>query len=323
MLSYAARSTFARWTLKANVGLIFNAGSLALSAAGAAVIGFLFWWLAARTYPADRLGIASAGISAMNLLGLVGDLGLGTFLMAAIQRTDRVGALISTSLLAAGVSSACLAGVFALLAGRISPELAAFTEGPLRAASFVAGVSITGVVLVLDQALVGIMHASLQLARNLCASVVKVALLVAVIQLGRNDAFDIFLAWVLGSAVSTILVLSICARQGSPIVAKPDRRMLRGMGATILGHHSLNLATQVVGLLLPLVVTAMISASANAAFFAAWMIVQVWCLGPAALATVLFPVATKEPHRLAQLMRLTLLLWLFSIKQPIINDDCC
>ena len=308
MAAPASRLAFMRLSVTRNLDLLFNVASLAVSTAGGAAIGFVFWWFAARSYPAEQLGVASAAISAMSLLGLAGDLGLGTFAMSAIHRIDRAAALISTCLLAAGLSSGVLGLAFLFGAAWVSPELAQFFEGPLRGSLFVAGVAITGLILVFDQILVGLMRSSLQLMRNLIASILKLSLLVGAVIWAGSEPLVIFLAWVFGALASVILVLDICVRQKCQVVATPDFRVLWGMGASILGHHALNLSTQVVGLLLPLIVTAMISPAANASFFAAWMIVQVWCLGPAALATVLFPLASKERGRLAHLMRLTLIL---------------
>ena len=90
-----------RLKVMANVDLLLNSGLLAISAAGSAAIGFVFWWLAARFHSSEQLGLASAAISAMSLLGTIGDLGLGTFAMAAIHRTTRCASLISTCLFAA------------------------------------------------------------------------------------------------------------------------------------------------------------------------------------------------------------------------------
>jgi len=308
MWSAAPRFAPVRLKLEANFDLFFNVGSLALSTAGAAALGFVFWWLAARSFSAEQLGVASAAISAMSLVGLLGDLGLGTFAIAAIHRTDRAAALISTCLLTAGLCSAVLGFGFCVVAVWLSPDVGEFIRGPLRWGVFILSASVTGIVLVLDQALVGVMRSSLQLTRNLAASVLKLCLLAVFLKWAPSDGMAVLYAWLCAAIASTIMVLVMCARQKCGVVGAPDWRLLRGMGSSILGHHALNLATQVVGLLLPLVVTMMISARANAAFFAAWMIVQVLCLGPAALATVLFPIASRDRDRMARLMQLTLFL---------------
>ena len=299
-----------RLRVLANLDLFLNSGLLAISAAGSAAIGFVFWWLAARFHSAEQLGLASAVISAMSLLGAIGDLGLGAFAMAAMHRSTHSASLIATCLLAAGVSSGLLGVAFLCVGDRIFPELAAFLEGPFRGAGFVAGVAVCGAALVLDQALAGLVRSSLQLSRNLAASILKCAALGGAIVWGSADPIAIVLATVFGGAASLLVVAAICLRRRYHILAMPDPRFLKGMGGAILGHHALNIATQVVGLVLPLIVTALVSARANASFFTAWMIVQVWCLGPAALATMLFPIVTKDPSRLCNLLRLSLLLCL-------------
>ena len=297
-----------RLKVMANVDLLLNSGLLAVSAAGSAAIGFVFWWLAARFHSAEQLGLASAAISAMSLLGTVGDLGLGTFAMAAIHRTARSASLISTCVLAAALSSGLFGVAFLFLGVRISQELASFLDGPVRGAVFVAGVSACGVALVLDHVLAGLVRSSLQLMRNLSASLLKCAALGGAIVWGSGDSITVVIASTFGVSASIPVVLAICVRRKYPVVAMPTPHLLKGMCGAILGHHALNLTTQVVGLLLPLIVTALVSARANGAFFAAWMIVQVWCLGPAALATMFFPIVSKDASRFSNMMQLTLLL---------------
>lgn len=319
MAAFISGAVVSRLKASANLDLFFNVFFLTVSSAGAAAIGFVFWWLASRSFTAQQVGLSSALVSAMNLIGLVGDLGLGTFAISAMYRSERVASLMSTCFMAACFCSASLSLIFLFFIYFYSLELSHALEGALRWVLFMCGAAVTGLLLVVDQALVGMMRSSLQLTRNLFASVFKLVFLFLAVSFSPGEWFYIFITWVASSVVSVIFVLVLAQRQKMPFVGFPDFQLLRGMGVSIFGHHALNLATQMVGHLLPLVVTVMISATANAAFFTAWMIVQVLCLGPASLATVLFPVVVKEPLRLPDLMRLSLLLsvliaafgWLF------------
>ena len=205
--------------------------------------------------------------------------------------------------------SSAIFGIISLyFIDRLSPELAILLDGRVRGAVFVVGVSACGVALVLDHAVAGLMCSSIQLTRNLTASIVKCVLLGGAIVFGVGGSFTIVLASVFGVTISILFGLVLCSRKKNAVFSMPDFYCLKGFGGAILGHHSLNVATQAVGLLLPLIVTSLVSARANGAFFTAWMIVQVFCLGPAALTTMLYPIATKEASRLPTMMRLTLFL---------------
>ena len=56
--------------VKINRVLALNVISLAGTTVITSLFGFIYWWLAARYYPADSVGLASAGTSAMMLLGV-------------------------------------------------------------------------------------------------------------------------------------------------------------------------------------------------------------------------------------------------------------
>ena len=66
--------------------ILVNAGSLVGTTAVTAGLGFVYWLVAARVFPPGVVGLASALISAMSLLGFVGMLGLGSLLMGELPR---------------------------------------------------------------------------------------------------------------------------------------------------------------------------------------------------------------------------------------------
>jgi len=55
--------------------MLFDAGSLMVSMTLSAGLGFIYWVIAARHYPQESVGLASAAISSMLLLGEVGQFG--------------------------------------------------------------------------------------------------------------------------------------------------------------------------------------------------------------------------------------------------------
>ena len=82
--------------------------------------------------------------------------------------------------------------------------------------------------------------------------------------------------------------------------------MLRGLGKTALAHNWLNLAIAVPYSLIPVLVTVIVSPSANAAFYAAWMLSGFVYIIPQHLSTVLFAVASADPQVIARKLRFTL-----------------
>src|SRR5690242_19080604 len=96
------RTLLLHW-VKANRSILVNAGSLVGSTAVTSILGFAYWWLAARFFLAEAVGIASASISAMILLGNASMLGLGTLLIGELpHHRGRELPLINGALLLVG-----------------------------------------------------------------------------------------------------------------------------------------------------------------------------------------------------------------------------
>lgn len=289
--------------------IVVNAGSLVATTAATSGLGFIYWWLAARLFSPAAVGSAAAAISAMTLLGTVAMLGLGTLLMGELPRQrGRELPLLTTALLVSGVVGAALGVLFGLLAPFISPELQTLVDTPGKDLLFAVGVSLTAITLVLDQALTGLLRGGLQLGRNTIFAVAKlVALLAAGFLVADRLGLTIYTTWVLGNMVSLVVLLRLGkAHGGWNRTARPDLALLNGLKRTAIGHHGLNLALLAPGLVLPLLVTAQLSASLNASFYVAWMLANFVFVPPAALSTMLYAVGSGDPDALAHKIRFTL-----------------
>ena len=295
-----------------HTGLVINAGSLVGSTAITSGLGFIFWWLAARLFPADAVGLASAGISAMMLLSTLAVLGLGTLLVGELPRDpENALPLISTALFIAGLAGGGLGIAFALAAPLVTPSLA-IGQGPEAVLLFGAGVGLTALTMVLDQALIGLLRGALQLWRNTLFATAKLLILAALgFWAASRDALLIYGIWAAGNIISLVYLAAVAARRGVlPQLCRLRLGPIRRLGQVALGHHALNLVLQAPSLLLPMLVTALLSASMNARFYIAWMIASFAFVGPASLGTVLFAIASAEPDALAQKVRMTLKLGL-------------
>src|SRR5215471_2946543 len=103
--------------IKINFVMLVNTGSLIGTTAVTSLLGFGYWWVAARWFSPQAVGLGSATISAMTLLGTVCMLGMGTLLTGELpRRPGEEGPLISTALIVVGGAGACAGVVFALVA---------------------------------------------------------------------------------------------------------------------------------------------------------------------------------------------------------------
>ncbi len=287
--------------------LLTNASSLVATTGVTSALGFLYWALAARLFSQRAVGYGSAAVSAMTLLGTIGMLGLGTVLMGELPRRRPRAGLVSAALLASSLGSMLLGLGFALVAPLVSARFAHITGPPDQAALFAAGVMVTGASLVFDQATIGLMRGGLQLSRNVGFGAAKLlALPIAAIILHDRFGLGITASWVLGTTVSLVPVAVRLKLAGTPVLPRPDWGVLRGLGKTAIAHSWLNIAITVPWSLIPVLVTVVVSPSANAAFYIAWMLVSFLYIIPAALSTVLFAVVAADPQVIARKLRFTL-----------------
>ncbi|RZS91596.1 O-antigen/teichoic acid export membrane protein [Motilibacter rhizosphaerae] len=275
------------------------------------VLGLVYWTVAARGFSVRAVGLASAAISAMQLLGSVGMLGLGTLLIREMSRIDqgRRRVLVRTSLALAAAASTLL-GLLLAVAVHLLPAqgLAPVGASPAVAVAFAVGVGLTGLTLVLDQAVLSLGSGLLQLERNVVASATKIVFLVVLAATGHTGGMAIYLSWTLGNAASLPLVLwrTRGGRQLESTKGLFDWSMMRDLRGAAASHHALNLALQAPPLLLGLVVTLVLSQTDNGYFSTVRLVAGFVFVLPYAMAVGLFAASDADERELLSRMRLTL-----------------
>ncbi len=304
-----ALQTLSHW-MQTNRVMLSNAASLIGTTGVTSVLGFAYWWLAARRFLPEVVGIGSASISVMALLGSFCVLGLGTLLITELPRQPgHEGSLISTALILVGVVGAVVGVLFALIAPYLSTQFLPLRASVIDVIIFGLGVSQTAITIVLDQALIGLLRGNIQLWRNTLFAIGKLVLLfVASIWIAHTTGMSIYATWTIGGLFS-LFALVLCLPFNKSWRSRnylPRWSLLKKLGLSALQHHLLNLALQIPSLLMPVLVTTLLSAKMNAWFYVSWMIVNVVFLVPNALTTVLHAMNSAQPATLAQKARSTI-----------------
>ena len=171
------------------------------------------------------------------------------------------------------------------------------------------GVSLTSVTLVLDNALIGLLRGGVQLWRNLVFALGKlVALWLIVHCVTDRTGMGIYNTWTMGNVISLGILIGFIATK-KPWGSKryhPQWSLLRKLGGAALQHHLLNLVISAPTLLLPVIVTIMFSAKANAWFYVAWMVANFVFVVPSALTIVLHALNSAQKAALKQRAQVTL-----------------
>jgi hypothetical protein len=230
----------------------------------------------------------------MTLLSAFGVLGIGTLLLErfkVVSVTDRR-ALLSTGLGIAGMGGALVAagwlGLSAL--AHLSGVL-----GDLSLSSALLLVGTTGIAATcsaFDQAVIGMGVSSLQLRRNLIASIVRIAVLSGAIGLDVRSGQAVLVCWTVGFVGS---LLATPLRRYLPPRARVTIgqrwHLVRNHWAVAMGHHSLTLAVSSSILILPVVVASLMSATQMAYFNQARLLADTVVALPYLLTLALFATA--------------------------------
>jgi O-antigen/teichoic acid export membrane protein len=243
--------------------------SLVGSQLGGGVLGLVFWTLAARALTPEQVGVGAALVAAMTVLSMTGVLGINTLLLErfkVVSVTDRR-ALLSTGLGIAGMGGALVA------AGWLGLSALAHLSGVLGDLSLSSALLLVGTAGIaatcyaFDQAVIGMGASSVQLRRNLIASIVRIAVFAGAIGLDVRSGQAVLVSWtvgLVGSLLATPLRRHLPPR--ARVTVRQRWHLVRNHWPVAMGHHGLTLAVASSCLLLPVVVASFMSATQTAYF---------------------------------------------------------
>jgi O-antigen/teichoic acid export membrane protein len=241
------------------------------STVATAVLGFLFWVVAARWFPASAYGRTSAAVSSMTLLAAVAQLNLislyARFLPTAGARTRRV--ILSGYAASVAMSVLLAVGFVGFGFGDQLPG-----AGLGRLLLFAISVLASSLLLIQDAVLTALRRTGWVPVKNVLFSVAKLLLLPV---LAGASVGGLFLAWVLPVFLVVIVVnwwilarlapAHARAAEHEPAPARP--RELRGFLAA--GYIS-GVVSNTVSFIPPVMVATVLGPVASAYFYVPWLI---------------------------------------------------
>lgn len=265
-------------------------------------LGFLFWLLAARLFSAPAVGTAGAAVSAMILCTQLAQLGLGSAVIARLPRHRAAPAPLLDAAFALTVLAALVAGGLALVAAGVAlSELDVVAQKPTYAVLFMIA-TVTGTLgSLLDQTATALSRGDHALRRGVAFGATTVAgLAIVAIALDAEGSQTLFLPWALAGLVACAvgarqLRAALPAYGPRPRVSRPLVRELLRVGAP---NHALTLAERLPGLILPIVVLELLSPSANAVWYVAWMMAWVVYSVPVQVGMTMFAEVARRPATL-------------------------
>jgi O-antigen/teichoic acid export membrane protein len=283
-----------------SVGLI--AGRVASMA-----LGFLAWLVAARLFTPGEVGLASGAVAAMMLCVQIAMVGIGSAVIALLPRhRGDAGALLNSSFVSVSVFAAVASLGFLVLARGAFRELNVVATIPFLAGVFVAMTVFGSVNVLFDNISVAQRRGDQVLSRNVAFGLVTIA-----VPLAFASFFAGYGAWLVLSAwaLAGLTACGIGAVQLSRLLAdyrfvpRFDRHLVRRLIGVGLPNWALTMTERGPALLMPVLVTELISPTTNAFWYAAWMMAWVVMIIPISVGQTLFAEAAREPDSVGQATR--------------------
>ena len=277
--------------------------SLALIASKLATLGsgFVFWLIAARLFDPHDVGLGAAVVSAMMLCSQLALLGAGSAVITQFrEHAERPGALVNAALTLVAASAVVVGLIAVGLSGFLS-QLDVVADGPGYALLFVAA-TVTGTAgIVLDQTSTALRRGDQALVRGVVFGATAIATLCVLDATALEGWAAIFAPW-LSAGLLMVAVGAFQFRRSLPgyrMRPTRDRPLIRALVRIGIRNHLLTLAERAPQLLLPILVTELLSPGENAAWYVAWMTSWVVFIVPVQVGMTTFAEAAREPGRLA------------------------
>ncbi len=278
-----------------SIYLILNSGILGLT-------GFFFWVLAARLYPAEDVGLASAAISAMALLTLLSvlglDYGLIRFLPGSGKKANKI---INSCLTVGGITSMALSLIFLAGLHIWSPALIFIRENPIFLIVFLVFTVVSTVVTFVPQTFIAMRRAGFVLAQGLVFSLLRFIPLIFLASLFHT--FGIFASWGIALSIALVIAILLFLPRIQPDyrpLPTVSRRAINDMMHFSLANYGANLFWMIPSLVLPLMVVNLLGAKSNAYFYIGWAIANIVYMIPLTVSLSLFAEGSHDEQKLAR-----------------------
>jgi O-antigen/teichoic acid export membrane protein len=256
------------------VPLYANSFYLMLNSGIVAILGFVFWLLAARFYDAEDVGLASAAISAIQLLSLLSLLGLNFSLIRFLANSrERSNDLINSCFTIGALMSLITAAIFMLGVRFWSPALASIQENGLYFVSFIVFTVGSTLLALVNHVFIAERRAGFVLSQNTATSLLKVGLVITLALFFQ--AFGILFSW--GLAILVVIVVWTAIFLPRVHTGYRPSVTIRGDLTKEIFRYSLmnylsDLLWNAPTFLLPIIVINLLNAEQNAYFYIAWTI---------------------------------------------------
>jgi O-antigen/teichoic acid export membrane protein len=308
--------------------LFKNAYFLMAGSALISMIGFVFLIVATRFYSIEAIGLTTAAISALGIIAIFSELGLGIGLIRFLPGSGKNGNdMLNACLTLSGLTSIVLALIFLSGLGVWSPALLLVLQDTMFSIAFVIFAMVTALNPLVLNVFLARRDTKFILISNVIASVFKLVLAI-LFAIFLNSAFGLFVSAGLAAAIALVIsVILLLPKVQSGYRPRPivKKEALNEIWRYSIGNYISRSLLQITPLILPLMVVNVLSIEMNAYFFVAWAIANMLMVIPSSISNSLFAEGSNNETSLkantAKSLKLMLLLLLPSILFILIIAD--
>jgi LmbE family N-acetylglucosaminyl deacetylase/O-antigen/teichoic acid export membrane protein len=282
--------------------LLTNSLYLMVNTIAMAVLGFVFWLVAARLYSPGQIGAGTTLISASGLLGLAGMLGLNNSLVRYLPTSARRSAHINTALLLVMVASGVLACGYLLIIPWAAPKLSFARDSPLMFIGFVLFTAGTALNQLTDS--IFIAYRSARFNFLIDGGLQSGGKIVLILLFQGFGAYGVFASAGTAAGIAVVVsVLVLVRRFDYRPKLEADREALGEVAQFAGGNYVVSLLNLSPVLLLPIIVVDRLGTASAGYFYIAFMIANVVFAAAYAVSQSLFAEASygeRQPGDLAR-----------------------
>jgi len=265
-----------------------NAIFLILSPFVGSILGFAYWILAARLYPVEAVGVATALIAAMNLIAAFSKLGFDIGLVKFLPNEDKRSKIVNLCIFIALGFSTFLSTIFVSGLDLWSHHLKFLKENIFIFIYFTIFAAASAIIQIFYNVFLAYRRAEFSFIQNILWLTLKLILIVFFVNFG---GFGIFMSW--GIAVCLALFLSFIIfifklEDNYSLELPMDIYIVKKIFIYSFGNYVAQNFFVLTRNILPLLVISVLGPSMSAYFYIAWSVAFLLFAIPGAVSMVLF-----------------------------------
>ncbi len=251
-------------------GLYKNSLFLMMSTLIMSGCGFLFWFINAKLFTPEDVGLATGIISLANLISSLSLLGIGNVLIRYLPKSNQKNEKLSTSFILVAGTTIILYMLYILGKDFLTPKLAEIQSSPLIIILIAIFLVFTSWNILFDSIFIAYRASLYVLIKNTLISVLKIVFPVFLLLYG---GFGIFTAGSLAIVISVVVsIFFLIKKFAFTFIPKVNVQIIRSVAKYSFGNYLLNSLVMLPGYILPIYVLDKIGSEDSAYYYVSYMI---------------------------------------------------